>query len=158
MCGPLRLLIQGAFRRSYEDPFMAEAHGGPSWIDDVYEIVARAEGDPSSEQMGGPMLQALLEERLRLKVHRDEKEVPVYFLKVAKGGPKFQPAKKGSCVTSDPNNPSPLTSPEKPGMPMYAEQYMAFEMYSVPVARFTEQISRYFDRRLIDKTGTHRRV
>ena len=102
---------------------LREAQGGPSWLDsDDYEIVAKAEGNPSNEQMGGPMLQALLEERFRLKVHRDEKEVPVYFLKVAKGGPRFQPAKKESCVTSDADNPSPLTSPEKP-LPGYAEEY-----------------------------------
>jgi uncharacterized protein (TIGR03435 family) len=158
MCGPLRLLIQGAYKRKYENPFsMAEAQGGPAWLDSgYYEIVAKAEGNPSNEQMAGLMLQALLEERFRLKVHRDQKEVPVYFLTVAKGGPKFQPAKKESCVTSNPDNPSPLTSPEKPlaricGGIRFVDRN--FEMYSVTMAGFANQISRWFDRRLVDKTG-----
>ena len=158
MCGPLRLLIQGAYRRSYENPFsMAEAQGGPAWLDSGrYEIVAKAEGNPPTAQMGGPMLRALLEERLRLKVHRDQTEVPVYFLKVAKGGPKFQPAKKGSCITSNPDNPSPLFPPGKPLAPICGGiQFVDrnFEMYSVTMASFAATISNYFDRHLIDKTG-----
>ena len=158
MCGPLRLLIQGAYKRKYESPFTAsEPQGGPDWLDsDIYEIVAKAEGNPSVFQMAGPMLQALLEERFRLKVHRDQKEVPVYFLKVAKGGPKFQPAKKGSCVTSDPDNPSPLTSPEKPLARICGGirfDGRSFDVYSATMADFAGQISQYFDRRLIDNTG-----
>jgi bla regulator protein BlaR1 len=158
MCGPLRILIQGAYRRSYdENPFtVAEAQGGPAWLDDVYEIVAKAEGNPSNEQMGGPMLQALLEERFRLKVHRDQKEAPVYFLEVAKGGPKFQPAKTGSCVTSDPNNRTPLFSPEKPLARICGGirfDGRSFDMYSATMASFAGQFSQYFDRRLLDKTG-----
>jgi bla regulator protein blaR1 len=157
MCGPLRNIIQAAYKRKYEDPFFIEAQGGPAWLDSGwYEIIAKAEGTPSNEQMGGPMLQALLEERFRLKVHRDQKEVPVYLLKVGKGGPKFQPANKGSCVTSDPDNPSPLTSPEKPLARICGGirfDGRSFDMYSAAMAGFASQISQYFDRRLIDRTG-----
>jgi uncharacterized protein (TIGR03435 family) len=157
MCGPLRVIIQAAYKREHENPFTAEAQGGPAWLDsDVYEIVGKAEGNPSTTQMVGPMLQALLEERFRLKVHRDQKEVPVYFLKVAKGGPKFQPAKKGSCVTSDPDNPSPLTSPGKSFSPICGGirfDGRSFDMHSATMAGFAGQISQYFDRHLIDKTG-----
>ena len=42
--------------------------------------------------MNGPMLQALLEDRFRLRIHRESKEVPVYEMTVAKGGPKLQRA------------------------------------------------------------------
>jgi uncharacterized protein (TIGR03435 family) len=157
MCGPLRLIIQGAYKREHENLIAAEARGGPSWLDsDIYEIVAKTEGNPSIFQMAGPMLQALLEERFQLKVHRDQKEVPVYFLKVAKDGPEFQPAKKGSCVTLDPGNPSQLTSPGKPGARICGWARFdgrSLEMYSVTMADFAGQISRYFDRRLIDNTG-----
>jgi uncharacterized protein (TIGR03435 family) len=41
--------------------------------------------------MAGPMLRALLEDRFKLRVHRETKEVPVYFLRVAKNGPKLEP-------------------------------------------------------------------
>ncbi len=157
MCGPLRMIIQAAYKQEHEYLITAEAHGGPSWLDsDIYEIVARTEGDPSIFQMAGAMLQALLEERFQLKVHRDQKEVPVYFLKVGKGGPKFQPTKKGSCETLDPDDPTSLTSPRKPGTRIcgtWRFDGRSMEMYGATLADFAGQISRYFDRRLIDNTG-----
>ncbi len=39
------------------------------------------------------MLQALLAERFNLVAHRETKEMPVYFLVVAKGGPKLRDLK-----------------------------------------------------------------
>lgn len=41
--------------------------------------------------MLGPMLQALLEDRFQLKIHRETSEGPVCFLSVARGGPKLHP-------------------------------------------------------------------
>lgn len=92
--------------------------GGPSWIgSDRYTINAKAEGTPSGDTMSGPMLQALLEDRFKLKIHRETKEIPVYELTVAKGGPKLKPFKEGSCVPIDPANLTgefpPLAAGEK---------------------------------------------
>ena len=54
--------------------------GGPSWIDaDRFDIVARAEGTPSPEQLGG-MLRTLLADRFKLSTHRETREMPVYTL------------------------------------------------------------------------------
>ena len=47
------------------------------------------------------MMQALLEDRFKLKVHRETGEVPVYELTVAKGGIKMQQLKEGSCTPVD---------------------------------------------------------
>jgi uncharacterized protein (TIGR03435 family) len=75
--------------------------GGPAWIDsDRWDIAAKAEGDLTAEQMM-PMLQALLEDRFKLKVHRETKEQQIYALAVASSGVKLQPLKEGSCA----NNP-----------------------------------------------------
>ncbi len=38
------------------------------------------------------MLQALLADRFKLKVHHETKELPVYALTVAKNGPKLTPS------------------------------------------------------------------
>jgi uncharacterized protein (TIGR03435 family) len=51
--------------------------------------------------MEGPMLQALLEDRFRLRVHRETREVPVYALTVAKSGPKIRAVPDGSCARPD---------------------------------------------------------
>lgn len=56
-----------------------------------YDIFARAEGDgvPSRSEFR-QMLQTLLADRFKLKVHRETKEMPVYALLVGKNGPKFK--------------------------------------------------------------------
>ena len=48
-----------------------------------------------------------MRERFGLTLRRETKELPIYQLIVAKGGLKLQPLKEGSCVTFDPNNPTP---------------------------------------------------
>ena len=94
-CGKVEGLIQDAYIRFADGErinphFFYEAlTGGPGWIrNDRYDIEAKPEGTPSREMMSGPMMQALLEDRFKLKIHREVKEVPVYDLVIAKGGPK----------------------------------------------------------------------
>ena len=84
-------------------PSMAtRVSGVPDWAKSArYDINAKAEGSPSKAVMQGPMLQALLEERFQVKVHRETKEIPVYALTVAKNGPKLQPFQPGSCRPVD---------------------------------------------------------
>src|SRR5262249_10325272 len=68
---PMQNVIRGAF--GVEQRFLLL--GGPDWIDsDRYDIEARAEGNPSRDQMM-TMLQSLLEDRLKLKVHREKREI-----------------------------------------------------------------------------------
>jgi len=43
-----------------------------------------------------PLLQAILAQRLHLKVHQESQMVSGYRLIIAKGGPKLQPAKEGA--------------------------------------------------------------
>jgi hypothetical protein len=43
-----------------------------------YSIAANAEGVASGDMMNGPMLQALLEDRFKLKIHRQTKEARYY--------------------------------------------------------------------------------
>ena len=66
---------------------------GPNWrdypTDVVYEIDARTEAPVSEAQMA-QRLGTLLQRRLGLEFHRETRDLPVYALVVAKGGPKFQ--------------------------------------------------------------------
>ena len=75
-----------------------QLRGGPSWIDsDRFNIVAQtdeASGEVKPEQWA-PMVQALLEDRFKLALHRETAESTVYALVPGKTPPKIQPAKEG---------------------------------------------------------------
>src|SRR5262247_1011294 len=72
--------------RGYAVPEMRVV-GGPSWVDtDRYDIEAKSEGPQAPLQ---PMLQAMLEDRFKLKVHRETRDLPVYELVVVKSGLKM---------------------------------------------------------------------
>ena len=80
--------------------------GGPGWLDsERYDIVAKGAGPDVSDDDMRKMteaqrnrleeqflmkVQGLLADRFSLRVHRETKELPVYDLIVAKGGPKIQ--------------------------------------------------------------------
>jgi uncharacterized protein (TIGR03435 family) len=73
----------------------------PRWIDSArYDIKAKAEGNPGRAMMSGPMLQTLLEDRFKLKIHRETKDAPVYALVAAKNGPRLHSYEEGSCTES----------------------------------------------------------
>jgi uncharacterized protein (TIGR03435 family) len=119
----LRDLIRMAY--TSDDPLLnggglsdtRQVTGGPSWAhSDSYSIEAVTDNPvangavsrlntPGSVIMRGPMLRALLEDRFRVKVHRDVEEVPMYALTVAKGGLKLKPLGPGDCVIHDPLKP-----------------------------------------------------
>ena len=76
--------------------------GGPSWThSERYQIDAKTNGPQSPGMMRGPMLQALLEDRFKLRIRRETREVPAYALTVAKGGPKLHPFQDGTCTPVD---------------------------------------------------------
>jgi uncharacterized protein (TIGR03435 family) len=71
--------------------------------DDRFDIEAKADGNRPGSQMTGPMLQALLQDRFKLKLHRETRQLPVYRLKVAKGGVKMPVEKAGNCTPNTPD-------------------------------------------------------
>jgi uncharacterized protein (TIGR03435 family) len=82
---PLRYIIEWAYdvRTEFSVPDWADSSG------EKYNIEAKAEGSVSMAQCR-LMTQDLLEDRLKLKLHRENREMPVYALVVAKGGSKLR--------------------------------------------------------------------
>jgi uncharacterized protein (TIGR03435 family) len=75
---------------------------GPDWlVRDRYSIVART-GVAASPAESMRMLQSLLVERFDLAVRREKSDLMVYALRVAKDGPKLQPAQSRSGVVPAP--------------------------------------------------------
>jgi uncharacterized protein (TIGR03435 family) len=73
----------------------------PAWFGtDLFDIEAKpdAEGRPSQKQLT-VMAQKLLEDRFQLKFHRDKRELSVYVISVAPGGPKMT---KSTAAPTDP--------------------------------------------------------
>lgn len=88
----MKLLIEMAF--GVQDYQIAGKNVG--WIDsELYDIEAKSEGDVSlSYEQLKPLLQHLLEQRFKLEVHHEQKEIQGYALKVAKNGSKLQASKE----------------------------------------------------------------
>jgi bla regulator protein BlaR1 len=123
--------------------------GGPSWAmhgplasSDLYQVIAKAAGDPppSTDQFR-LMLQTLLADRFQLKVHHVSKDLPVYNLVAAKNGPRLKESAEDtefSMVVDATVNGGTLTR---------------ITAKHVAIAKFLGQIEHAAPRPLIDKTG-----
>lgn len=93
---PLRMVVALAYDIPPASmyPYQGEVLSGPSWMNSaVFDIEAKAEA-PATQSELKAMLQTLLSERFKLKMHRETRELPVYALATTKNGQKLQPAPK----------------------------------------------------------------
>jgi uncharacterized protein (TIGR03435 family) len=89
---------------------------GPPWLDtERFDITATMPPETTKEQFH-VMLQNLLAERFKLTIHRETKELPMYALVVAKGGPKM---KESMDVPPPKEDADALLPPPPPGPPKF---------------------------------------
>jgi bla regulator protein BlaR1 len=133
--------------------------GGPAWINsERYTINAETEANASEAMIRGPMLQALLEDRFKLKTHLESREIPIYELTAAKSGFKLKPAEEGSCTPRDPANPRRQLAPgEKPlcgqGFARRNGSDWTVDLRSMSMDEFSKWLEFGVDRLVFDKTG-----
>jgi uncharacterized protein (TIGR03435 family) len=161
-CGSLLSLIQRAYVDFADGQFNPRVtptiEGGPAWkTSDRYTINAKAEGNASPEMMSGPMLQALLEDRFQLRIHRETRDVPVYALTVSKGGLKLKPVEPGSCVPRA-DGPPPDEPGQRPvcgsgGGRSKGPNLMEVDIRAMTLDEFSNVLGIYSDRPVINKTG-----
>jgi uncharacterized protein (TIGR03435 family) len=166
----LMLLIQFAYADHDSPHFMplmaSQLVGGPAWINSPgYDIEAKPEGntDPKHAWL---MLQTLLADRFKLALHRETRELPIYELTVAKGGPKLPPAQPAECVSFPPGTPPQhvpgkvdcgyVSGPAKgfsagPGLGYLAGLGMVGR--KVRIADLARELAFMLDRPILDKTG-----
>ena len=159
-CASIRSLIRAAHGMFDANGKMlarpVSAIGGPGWLDsDLYDLDAKAEGAASLDQTVGRMLQTFLEDRCKLKVHREARETPVYALTVAKGGPKLKESTPDSCIPLDLTHPPEDQRAAPCGFPMMRGdgRTITVEAKGATVAEFAGRAMAQMDRQVIDKTG-----
>jgi uncharacterized protein (TIGR03435 family) len=109
--------------------------GGPGWIgSDRFDIVGKPER-PEDVKVLRLMLQALLADRFHLTIHRDTREMPVYFLVVAKGGAKLRQSAPGSVGAGQSGGAG------------------WFKASNNPIGDFAQTLAGMVSRSVIDRTG-----
>lgn len=126
--------------------------GGPAWINDRYDINAKMDSsvadalkklNPMDRRLARQrMLQALLIDRFKITFHRETKELPVYNLVVAKGGPKLQESK------------SAIANPDGSGVEgnLQFGQGGLMTFRAMPLTSLIQVLSLQLGRTVLDKT------
>ena len=126
-----------------------QVSGGPDWLDkqrfdiqakipdEVWQKIAKLDFH-ARQQCTDLMLQSLLKSRFQLAIDKEPKELRVYALVVAKGGPKLRPA----------GSPKPDSRDEEGKL--YA---MAMDQPDIPVAQLANFLQMHFRRTVLDQTG-----
>jgi uncharacterized protein (TIGR03435 family) len=125
--------------------------GAPAWISsERYDIEATGEGNLDNKEINAPMLQALIEERFKAAVHGETRDLPVYFLTVAKSGSKL---KASQCITRDPNTPVPPSQPRPSFCGNGTVDYGFIRVTGTRLQNLADNLSGLLNRKVLDNTG-----
>jgi bla regulator protein BlaR1 len=145
----------------------------PKWlINDHFDIQARADGNPSKDQMR-LMMQSLLADRFKLAIHYETHRLPVFGLVLAKPGrtgPQLQPHPEDSTCSTPLSQPStgvasaptaivagglPTVCGSIEGMPSTPSGRLRAGARGVPIGLLASTLGQMgnLDRAVLDRTG-----
>lgn len=120
----LKMIVGSAY--GIRDVMNGTIEGLPKWADDQhfdFEAKVAPEDVEAFKKLKGPernaLLVAVLEDRFKLKAHKEVRQLPVYTLVVAKGGPKMKLAvegntyEKGIAFNGKPGGPGAINFSQK---------------------------------------------
>jgi uncharacterized protein (TIGR03435 family) len=121
--------------------------GGPPWArhgllatSELYQVIGKTGDSPASDaNQLRLMLRALLADRFQLKIHHMSKDVPVFYLVVAKNGSRLKSSPenaKGSLLIDS-----------------SSRKLVRITATRIPIAQFIGSIGYYAGRPIFDKTG-----
>jgi bla regulator protein blaR1 len=160
---PLAILISFAYKLPGNQ---SRVTGIPDWTKTpqaVYDVEAKAAMPPglSMEARNDrvrAMVQALLVDRFKMVIRRESKEMPVYALLVAKGGPKLQRAEidEKDCPEASLNALGPVTTSTP--MPDVCHAFnggvgRGLHARAANMSDLVSFVENWTDRPLLDKTG-----
>jgi uncharacterized protein (TIGR03435 family) len=147
---PLKLFVASAYGIKQE-----QISGAPSWVESArYDIQAKVAGSDVAAlrrlSMGGrnSMLQQVLTDRFKLKVHRGQQELPVYELVIAKKGPKLKEAIPGDTYANGIKGPDGVA---RAGMMWMIPGQLTGQ--AIPISNLARLLSRQLGLTIVDKTG-----
>jgi uncharacterized protein (TIGR03435 family) len=143
----------GAMNRDLE---FLKVENGPQWAyDDRWEIAAKSDGKHGPSEMQGPMMQSLLEERFKLKIHREQRPIPVFVLTAAKGGVRLPKANQ-PCWAPGEQKPPDLPPEQRMALMCGSANLRneEFHLHGASMADLAYALSRAaLGRQVVDRTG-----
>lgn len=160
---PLRQLVTMAYQLQ-----QYQLVGGPSWIaNDRFDIVAKVAGEPKPFVAGQPnaailALRPLLEERFKLKLHKETREMDVYSLVMVKSGvtgPNLKPSSTDCVAMANARRGGPLPGP--PDAPGPNDPFPCglmggpglIRMGGMPISQMTQMLTNQSGRMVFDRTN-----
>jgi len=140
--------------------------GGPDWIrTDRWDIEAVATMTPTRAQFN-EMLRNLLADRFKVRVRREQRQLPMFALLVARDdrrlGPKLTSVTVDCAAYKEAFNTLSSRPPREPGAPMQpqtcdtllvANQGYRLAGRAVELSEFARTLTPYFDAPVLDRTG-----
>jgi uncharacterized protein (TIGR03435 family) len=154
------LALKDFIRMAYRVKFYQVS--GPDWLASEWFDIAATVPAGSTQGQVPEMLQSLLAERFRMRLHRDKKEFPVYALEVGKGGPKMQesPPDVNAANSEQEGGVNVGVSGSGQGVSVslgrgssYSLANNRFEAKKLTMASLADSMERFVDRPIVDMTG-----
>jgi uncharacterized protein (TIGR03435 family) len=146
----LKMLVQSAY--GIREDLIS---GAPSWADSArFDIDAKVAGSDVdalkklSPEQRRLLLQPLLADRFKLKIHTETKQLPVYELVLAKGGSKLKEATAGDTYANGIKGPDGVG---RGGMMRFGPGQLTAQ--AVPLTTLANMLSQQLHRTVLDKTG-----
>jgi uncharacterized protein (TIGR03435 family) len=129
--------------------------GNISWLESQrYDLDAKAEGPAALPQIR-LMLQSMLADRFKLKVHTEPREMSTYSLlpaKAAAGGPGLTEAPEGDCAaTTSPQ--APLANGTTCGVVNINPREGWIRGHRARISQLADRLTSLLNRTVVDKTG-----
>jgi len=131
--------------------------GAPAWLaSEKYDVELREDTTTDPRQLSpeqraseqGVMLQTVLTDRLKLALHREAREIPVYALVLAKSGPKLRQSNPGDTYPKGFKGPDGIARPG--GIHLDGDKLIA---QGISVAPLRAHLSWQLRRTVLDETG-----
>jgi uncharacterized protein (TIGR03435 family) len=146
----LKMLVQSAY--GIREDLIS---GAPSWADSArFDIDAKVAGSDVdalkklSPEQRRLLLQPLLADRFKLKIHTETKQLPVYEIVLAKGGSKLKEATAGDTYA---NGIKGHDGAGGGGMMRFGPGQLTAQ--AVPLTSLANMLSQQLHRTVLDKTG-----